>query len=93
MISLGRGLMCQPKILMLDEPSLGLAPKIIDSFIDTVKHLNEGGMTILLVEQNVDRALELANCGYVLENGRIALEGTGQELLANAHVRKVYLGM
>ncbi len=93
MISLGRGLMSEPKVLMLDEPSLGLAPKIIDSFLETVKRLNEKKMNILLVEQNVDRALELANRGYVLENGRIALAGTGKELLANEHVRKVYPGL
>jgi len=94
MISLGRGLMSEPKLMMLDEPSLGLAPKVIDSFLNTVKELNgKGGMTILLVEQNVDRALELATRGYVLENGRIVLEGTGKELLGNDHVRKVYLGL
>jgi branched-chain amino acid transport system ATP-binding protein len=93
MISLGRGLMSEPKLMMLDEPSLGLAPKVIDNFLGTVKKLNERGMNILLVEQNVDQALELASRGYVLENGRIALEGTGKELLANDHVRKVYLGL
>jgi branched-chain amino acid transport system ATP-binding protein len=93
MISLGRGLMSEPKLLMLDEPSLGLAPKIIDSFLETIKHLNEKKMNILLVEQNVDRALEIAGRGYVLESGRIALSGTGKELLANEHVRKVYLGL
>ena len=93
MISLGRGLMSEPKVLMLDEPSLGLAPKVIDSFLATIKHLNEGKMNILLIEQNVDRALELANRGYVLESGRIALTGSGEELLANEHVRKVYLGL
>jgi branched-chain amino acid transport system ATP-binding protein len=93
MISLGRGLMSEPKLLMLDEPSLGLAPKVIDSFLATIKHLNEKKMNILLIEQNVDRALELVNRGYVLESGRIALAGTGEELLANEHVRKVYLGL
>ncbi len=93
MISLGRGLMSEPKVLMLDEPSLGLAPKVIDSFLETVKKLNSQGMTILLVEQNVDRALELAGRGYILENGRIVLEGTGRELLMNDHVRKFYLGL
>ncbi len=93
MISLGRGLMSEPKLMMLDEPSLGLAPKVIDNFLGTVKKLNERGMNILLVEQNVDQALELAGRGYVLENGRIVLEGTGKELLVNDHVRKVYLGL
>lgn len=93
MISLGRGLMSEPKLMMLDEPSLGLAPKVIDSFLATVKTLNERGMSILLVEQNVDRALELGARGYVLENGRIVLQGSGKELLANDHVRKVYLGL
>ncbi len=93
MISLGRGLMSEPKLMMLDEPSLGLAPKVIDNFLGTVRKLNERGMNILLVEQNVDQALELAGRGYVLENGRIVLEGTGKELLANDHVRKVYLGL
>ncbi len=85
--------MSEPKVLMLDEPSLGLAPKVIDSFLATIKHLNESKMNILLVEQNVDRALELADRGYVLESGRIALAGTGKELLDNEHVRKVYLGL
>jgi len=93
MLAIARALMGRPKLFLLDEPSLGLAPKIVDSLLETIKRLNEKKMTILLVEQNVDRALELASRGFVLESGRIALSGTGQELLANEHVRKVYLGL
>jgi branched-chain amino acid transport system ATP-binding protein len=93
MLAIGRGLMSMPKLLMLDEPSLGLAPKLVMQVFDIIKKINEQGITILLVEQNVQHALTLADRGYVLENGRIAMEGTGEELLKNPHVKKVYLGI
>ena len=83
MVAIGRGLMSNPKILMLDEPSLGLAPILVDEVLDTVRRLKETGMTILLVEQNVREALDLADRGYVLQTGRIVGEGTGAELLAS----------
>jgi len=91
--AIGRGLMSMPKLLMLDEPSLGLAPKLVMQVFDIVKKINEEGVTILLVEQNVQHALTLADRGYVLETGRIVMEGTGEELLKNPHVKKAYLGI
>ena len=93
MVAIGRGLMSNPRILMLDEPSLGLAPILVDEVLDTVRKLKEEGMTILLVEQNVREALELADRGYVLQTGRIMAEGSGQELLASDMFRKAFLGM
>lgn len=93
MLAVGRGLMSKPKLLMLDEPSLGLAPKLVLLVFDTVKRINEEGVTILLVEQNVHHALMLAKRGYVLETGRITLEGAGEELLENPYIKKAYLGM
>lgn len=93
MLAIARGLMSMPKLLMLDEPSLGLAPKLVMQVFDIVKKINEQGVTILLVEQNVHHALKLADKGFVLENGRIVLEGTGEELLKNPHVKKAYLGI
>lgn len=93
MLAIGRGLMSIPKILLLDEPSLGLAPKMVDTIFQAITRLNEQGITILLIEQNVARSLEIADRGYVLENGRIALEGTGKELLENEHVKKAYVGI
>jgi len=93
MLAIGRGLMSIPKILLLDEPSLGLAPKLVDTIFQAITRLHEQGITILLVEQNVARSLEIADKGYVLENGRIALEGTGKELLENEHVKKAYIGI
>jgi branched-chain amino acid transport system ATP-binding protein len=92
MLATARGLMADPKLLMLDEPSMGLAPVIVELIFDIIKKLNQSGMTILLVEQNAAMALQIANRGYVLETGRIALEGTGKELLTNEQVRKTYLG-
>ena len=92
MLAIGRALMSQPKLLLLDEPSLGLAPIIILQIFDTIQQLREEGMTIFLVEQNANQALKLADRGYVLENGRIVLEDTGVALLANEAVRSAYLG-
>ena len=88
----GRGLMAGGRLLMLDEPSLGLAPIIIQQIFDTIEQLRKEGMTIFLVEQNANQALKLADRGYVLENGRVVLEDTGDALLANEAVRSAYLG-
>ncbi len=93
MVAISRGLMSNPRILMLDEPSLGLAPILVDEVLDTVRRLKKEGMTILLVEQNVREALELADRGYVLQTGRIRAEGGGRELLASDMFRKAFLGM
>lgn len=92
MLAIGRALMSQPRLLLLDEPSLGLAPIIIQQIFDTIEQLRREGMTIFLVEQNANQALKLADRGYVLENGRIVLEDTGAALLANEAVRNAYLG-
>jgi branched-chain amino acid transport system ATP-binding protein len=93
MLAVARGLMSKPTLLMLDEPSLGLAPMMVLSVFQMVEKINSEGITILLVEQNVRHTLELTDRGYVLETGRITLEGTGKELMDNEHVRKAYLGM
>ena len=92
MLAIGRALMCRPRLLLLDEPSLGLAPLIISRIFETIEQLREEGVTVFLVEQNANQALKLADRGYVLENGRIVMEGSGQELLADARVREAYLG-
>jgi branched-chain amino acid transport system ATP-binding protein len=92
MLAIGRGLMSNPKCLMLDEPSLGLAPIVVDTLADTIKGLHAAGITILLVEQRVDLALRLADRGYVLETGTIALEDTAAALLADPRVQQAYLG-
>jgi len=92
MLAIGRGLMSNPKCLMLDEPSLGLAPIVVDTLADTIKELHEAGITILLVEQRVDLALRLADRGYVLETGRIVLEDAAAALLADPRVQQAYLG-
>lgn len=93
MVAIGRGLMSNPQILMLDEPSLGLAPILVDEVLDTVRRLKEEGITILLVEQNVREALDLADRGYILQTGRITGEGTGQELLKSDIFRSAFLGI
>ncbi|MGD2096097.1 MAG: ABC transporter ATP-binding protein [Desulfobacterales bacterium] len=93
MVAIGRGLMSQPRLLMLDEPSLGLAPILVDEVLDTVRKLKEEGLTVLLVEQNVREALDLADRGYVLQTGRIVGEGTGRELLDSAIFREAFLGI
>jgi len=92
MLAIGRALMSQPRLLLLDEPSLGLAPIIIQQIFDTIEQLRSEGMTIFLVEQNANQALKLADRGYVLENGHVVLEDTGDALLANEAVRSAYLG-
>ena len=92
MLAIGRALMSQPRLLLLDEPSLGLAPIIIQQIFDTIEQLREQGMTIFLVEQNANQALKRADRGYVLENGHVVLEDTGDALLANEAVRSAYLG-
>jgi branched-chain amino acid transport system ATP-binding protein len=93
MCAIGRGLMARPRLLMLDEPSLGLAPVVVRSIFENLVRINGEGMTILLVEQNVLRSLDLCHRGYVIENGRIAIEGSGAELRASPHVREAYLGV
>ncbi len=92
MLAIGRALMSHPKLLLLDEPSLGLAPIIINQIFDTISQLREEGMTIFLVEQNANQALKLADRGYVLENGQVVMEDSGANLLVNEDVRKAYLG-
>ncbi len=93
MLAIGRALMARPKLLMLDEPSLGLAPLVVRDIFDTVRKVNQQGMTVLIVEQNVSHVLSMAHRGYVLENGQIVLEGQGKELLSNEEMKKAYLGM
>jgi branched-chain amino acid transport system ATP-binding protein len=93
MLAIGRGLMAKPKLLILDEPSLGLAPIVVDEIFSVIGKINEEGVMILLVEQNVSQALALSSRGFVLEEGCIALSGKGSELLADPHVKRVYLGL
>ena len=92
MLAVGRALMSRPKLMMMDEPSLGLAPLIVKSIFNIIKEVNKLGVTILLIEQNANAALHIADLGYVMETGRIILKGTGTELLNNPDVRKAYLG-
>ena len=92
MLAMSRALMIRPKLLMLDEPSMGLAPILVDQVFDMIKELHAGGTTILLVEQNASKALEIADRAYVLETGSITLSGTGVELAQSDEVRKAYLG-
>ncbi|MBI3827120.1 MAG: ABC transporter ATP-binding protein [Candidatus Rokubacteria bacterium] len=93
MLAIGRALMARPRVLMLDEPSLGLAPLVVREIFRIVAEINRSGTTVLLVEQNTRQALALSRRGYVLENGRVVLVGTGAELLDNDHVKRAYLGM
>jgi branched-chain amino acid transport system ATP-binding protein len=93
MLAIGRALMTLPKLLMLDEPSLGLAPLIVTEIFRIIGEINRAGTTVLLVEQNTRQALALSRRGYVLENGRVALSGSGETLLGNEHVRRAYLGL
>ena len=92
MLAVGRALMSRPKLIMMDEPSLGLAPIIVKGIFDIIKEVNRMGVTVLLIEQNANMALKIADVGYVLETGRITLTGSGQELLRNEDVKKAYLG-
>ncbi|OGP97328.1 MAG: branched-chain amino acid ABC transporter ATP-binding protein [Deltaproteobacteria bacterium RBG_19FT_COMBO_46_9] len=93
MLAIARGLMLRPKLILLDEPSSGLAPLLVSQIFEIIKEIKRRGITVLLVEQNVQRSLELADQGFVLENGRVTMQGTGSELLANDHIRKAYLGL
>ena len=92
MLAMGRALMAKPRVLLLDEPSLGLAPKMVDVVFSLIRTINKKGITILLVEQNAFKALELAHHAYVIESGQIEIEGSGRELLASSHIKKAYLG-
>jgi branched-chain amino acid transport system ATP-binding protein len=93
MVAIGRGLMAGPRILMLDEPSLGLAPLLVDEMFRVIEEINRQGVTVLLVEQNTEHALRIAQRAFVLESGRVVLSGTGAELLENEGVREAYLGL
>ncbi len=93
MLVICRSLMSNPKLLILDEPSLGLAPIVVGTVLDTISKINEDGVTVLLVEQNIRDSLDIADRGYVLEEGKIILEGESRELLSNNHVKEVYLGL
>ncbi len=93
MLAIGRGLMAGPKILMLDEPSLGLAPIVVEMIFKVLQEVNRQGVTILLVEQNVKESLDISTRGYVLENGRVSLEGAAGDLLKNSYLKKAYLGL
>ena len=92
MLAVGRALMSRPKIIMMDEPSLGLAPIVVKGIFDIIREINKQGVTVLLIEQNANMALHIADIGYVLETGRITLTGPGRELLSNEAVKKAYLG-
>jgi branched-chain amino acid transport system ATP-binding protein len=92
MLAVGRALMSRPKVIMMDEPSLGLAPLVVKGIFDIIKEINKRGVTVLLIEQNANMALKTANTGYVLETGRITMSGTGAELLADPKVKAAYLG-
>ena len=92
MLAIARALMTKPKLLMLDEPSMGLAPLIVEQILETIQRLNQEGLTVLMVEQEVEASLSLADRGYVLQLGRVVLEGPGEELLANEEVKAIYLG-
>lgn len=92
MLAMGRALMSRPRLLMLDEPSMGLAPLLVEQIFDIIRNLNEHGSTILLVEQNARMALSIASRGYVLETGKIVTTGTGQELLDSPEIKRAYLG-
>jgi branched-chain amino acid transport system ATP-binding protein len=93
MLAIARGLMANPRLLLLDEPSLGLAPLLVKSMFEIIRTINQQGVTVLLVEQNVYQSLRIANRGYVLETGRIVLTGPGEELLGNEHVKRSFLGV
>jgi len=93
MVTVGRGLMSLPKLMMFDEPSLGLAPILVQDIFSMIKRINDEGVTVLLVEQNVTQTLKMCHRAYALENGRIVLEGSGEDLMSNEHVREAYLGI
>jgi branched-chain amino acid transport system ATP-binding protein len=93
MLAIARGLMARPKLLMLDEPSWGIAPKFVTKVLDVIQQVNQTGVSILLVEQNLQKALNIAHYGYVIQTGRIVMEGAGQDLLHDERVKKAYLGL
>ena len=93
MLAVGRGLMALPKMIMFDEPSLGLAPILVAEIFNIIKRIKKEGVTVLITEQNTKQTLEISDRGYVLENGRVVLSDTGQELLNNDHVKQAYLGI
>ena len=93
MLAIGRALMADPKLMLLDEPSLGLAPMLVEEIFDIIREIHDGGTTVLLVEQNANKALSIADYGYVLETGTISLAGDSRELLRDDHVRRAYLGL
>ena len=93
MLAIARALMARPSLLILDEPSLGLSPLLVSTVLDAVATLNKSGLSILLVEQNIQHALEISQRGYILENGRIVREGSSEELLHDDQIRAAYLGM
>jgi branched-chain amino acid transport system ATP-binding protein len=93
MLAIGRGLLSKPKLLILDEPSLGLAPLLVDEVLETIQKINHEGVTVLLIEQNVNQALTISTRCYVLELGRIVLSGSGKDLLADERVKTAYLGL
>ena len=93
MVAIGRGLMAKPQLLMLDEPSLGLAPILIKDIFETVRKIADQGTTVLMVEQDVRHSLNLSDRGYVLEHGRVAMEGEAADLIDDPHIREVYLGI
>jgi branched-chain amino acid transport system ATP-binding protein len=92
MLAVGRALMSRPRLLLLDEPSLGLAPQVVERIFQVLREINQGGVSLLLVEQNAHKALQIAHRAYVLETGQVVMQGTGKELLASPEVRKAYLG-
>lgn len=92
MLAMGRAIMSHPKLLMLDEPSMGLSPLLVDQVFDIIRHFHKTGTTILLVEQNANKSLAISDRAYVLENGRITMSGTGRELMASEEIKKAYLG-
>jgi branched-chain amino acid transport system ATP-binding protein len=93
MLAIARGLMAKPKLLMLDEPSWGIAPKFVTKVLEVIQRVNETGVTVLLVEQNLHKALSIAHHGYVIQTGRIVMQGSGHELANNDEVKKAYLGL
>ncbi|HEX7633808.1 MAG TPA: ABC transporter ATP-binding protein [Noviherbaspirillum sp.] len=93
MLAIGRGMMSKPKLLLLDEPSWGIAPKFVAKVLDTIKLVNQQGVSVLLVEQSLHKALAIADYGYVIQTGRIVMEGSGQDLLSNEDIKKAYLGL
>ena len=93
MLAIARGLMSRPHLILMDEPSLGLAPIMVKKIFEVVRQLNEEKLSILLVEQNLRSSLKISHYGYVMENGRIVLEGKGQDLLDNEHTKKAYIGL